>query len=238
MGEMANERGPGSPYLAAAGAAWEEGPNAGEWIARRLGPFGPSVGHAVPNDYPAYAIVEIPWGAESDVPDPALTFDALFDVLEAFTGDQVVHCGIWPGFGFMYATGDDPRTAQGMGVSVAWSPAEPRPPQEEIDRQLAAAREDMAGRRVECPDAEPLRLPHREYYLWSGPLRSAMAFRHMSESPPSLIWPDDRSWFAGTPIYSNEIAVAGSSELIDAVLRDDRLSTRRATPADDLDIDD
>jgi hypothetical protein len=57
-------------------------------------------------------------------------------------------------------------------------------------------------------------------------------------SPPSPIWPEDRSWFVGTPIYSNEIAVAGSRELIDTVLHDNRLSTRRATPDDDLDIDD
>jgi hypothetical protein len=149
-----------------------------------------------------------------------------------------VHCGIWDGFGFMYPTGDDPRTAPGMGAGIFWPPDAPRPPQEEIDRELAAAREEMAGRRVECPDAEPLRLPERAYYLWSGPLRSAMAFRHESNSPPSLIWPEDRAWFVGTPIYSNEIAVAGPDELIDAVLRDDRLSARRATPDDDLDIDD
>jgi hypothetical protein len=68
----------------------------------------------------------------------------------------VVQCGIWDGFGFMYATGDDPRTADGMGVGVFCSPDAPRPPQEEIDRELAAAREYIASRRVECPDAEPL----------------------------------------------------------------------------------
>jgi hypothetical protein len=227
-----------SPYLAAVGATWDDGPAAGEWIAGRLGPFGPSVGHAVPHGYPVYAIVEIPGNAEVDVPEPDVTFDALLDVLEPFTGDQAVHSGIWPGFAWMYATGDDPRTAPGMGVGVFWSPDAQRPPQEEIDRQLAAAREQMASARVECPDAEPLRLPHREYYLWSGPLRSAMAFRHQSNSPPSLIWPDDRSWFVGTPIYSNEIAVAGSREVIDEILCDRRLSARRAKPDDDLDIDD
>jgi hypothetical protein len=227
-----------SPHLAAVGAAWDDGPAAGEWIARRLGPFGPSVGHAVPHGYPAYAIVEIPWDAEAEVPDPAVTFDALFDVLEPFSGDQAVHSGIWPGFGFMYATGEDPRTAPGRGVILAWPPDEPQPSQDEIDRELAAARERMASERVECPDAEPLRLPHRDYYLWSGPLRSAMAFRRESNSPPSLIWPDDRSWVVGTPIYSNEIAVAGSGEVVDSVLGHAQLSTRRATPEDDLDIDD
>ena len=36
------------PHLVAVDAAWDDGPDAGRWIADRLGPFGPSVGHAVP----------------------------------------------------------------------------------------------------------------------------------------------------------------------------------------------
>jgi len=184
-----------SPYLAAAGATWDEGPTAGGWIAARLGPLGPTVGHAVPRDYDAYAIVEIPWSAEVDVPSPALVYDALFDVLSPFTGAQVVHSGVWDGFSGLHA--------------------------------------ELSGL-----DAEPLRLPHREYHLWSGPLRSAMAFRHEPHSPPSLIWPDDRSWFVGTPIYSSEIAVGGPPAVIEAIVGDGRLSARRAGPDDELDIDD
>jgi len=49
-----------SPHLVAVDAAWDDGPDAGRWIADRLGPFGPSVGHAVPLGYPAYAVVPIP----------------------------------------------------------------------------------------------------------------------------------------------------------------------------------
>ncbi|HEY6890873.1 MAG TPA: hypothetical protein VI300_23930 [Solirubrobacter sp.] len=91
---------------------------------------------------------------------------------------------------------------------------------------------------IGCGRAPSWTWPERAYYLWSGPLRSAMAFRHETNSPPSLIWPEDRTWFVGTPIDSSEIAIAGPSKLIDAVLDNTRLSTRRATPDDDLDIDD
>jgi hypothetical protein len=42
----------------------------------------------------------------------------------------------------------------------------------------------------------------------------------------------------GVPIYANEIAVAGTRALVDAVLADRRLGARPATPNDVLDIDD
>src|SRR4051794_7412593 len=166
---------------------------------------------------------------------PVVALEALLDVLEPFTGEQVVHSGVWDGFGWMYSTGEDPRTAPGMAAHVAWPSDGPPPTQGERDRALAEARELMAADRVEAPDAEPLRLPHRDYYLWSGPLRTALAFRHEAQSPPSLIWPEDRSWFVGAPIYTNEIAVAGPEAVIEAVIADARLGARHATPSDDLD---
>jgi hypothetical protein len=55
-----------SPHLVGVGARWEDGPAVGAWIAERLGSFGPSVGHAVPLGYPAYAIVPITWGEDAD----------------------------------------------------------------------------------------------------------------------------------------------------------------------------
>ncbi len=226
-----------SQHLLAVGARWDEGPEAGAWIADRLGPPGPSVGHAVPLGYSAYAIVPIQWDEnDEDARAPVIALDALFDVLESFTGEQSVHAGVWPGFGWMYETGGDPRANAGVGVW--WSPDEPRPPQAEIDRLRAEGVEAIAAERVEIPDAQPLLLPWREYFLWTGPLRSALAFRHHAWSPPSLIWPHDRSWFIGAPIYTNEIALAGPIDIIDAVLGDARLLARTTTPAEDLDIDD
>jgi hypothetical protein len=91
---------------------------------------------------------------------------------------------------------------------------------------------------VEQPDTALLELPHREYYVWVGPLRSAVAFRQHASTPPSLIWPEDRSWFVGAPICTNEFAVGGSWDLVEAILGDASLAARPATPNDQLDIDD
>ena len=228
-----------SPHLVAVGAGWDDGPGAGAWIADRIGPFGAGVGHAVPLGYPAYAVVPIPWdGDPAGDRGPLIAIEALLDVLGPFTGDQPVHTGMWEGWAWWYDTGADPRTAPGMAVGTAWPEGEARPAQEEIDRALVDAREELAAERVECPDVEPLDLPHRRYYLWTGPLRSATGFRHQPLHPPSLIWPEDRSWFVGAPVYTNEIALAGTTMVVDAVLADPRLKAHRATPGDVLDIDD
>jgi hypothetical protein len=162
----------------------------------------------------------------------------LLAVLGPFAGEQPVHSGMWDGWSWWYDTGTDPRTADGMGVGVFWAEGDGRPPQEEIDRALAASREKVAAERVECPDAEPLHLPWRRYYLWTGPLRSATAFRHQPHNPPSLIWPEDRSWCVGVPIYTSEIAIAGTTVVMDAVLADPRLNAHRVMPDDVLDGDD
>jgi hypothetical protein len=234
-----------SPHLLAVDAAWDDGPDAGAWIADRLGPFGPSVGHAVPLGYEAYAVVPVPaphFDCERCPPVPAdavereslPVIEVLLEVLGSLTSDQPVHFGMWEGWGWWYDTGEDPRTAAGMGVLILFSADDDRSAQEK-DRALAEAREELAADRVECPDVEPLELPARRYYLWTGGLRSVMAF---GREPPSLIWPEDRSWFVGAPIYTNEIAVAGTTVVVDAVVDDPRLNARRATPDDVLDIDD
>jgi hypothetical protein len=228
-----------SPHLVAVNAAWDDGPDAGYWIVDRLGPFGPSVGHAVPLGYPAYAVVPIPPDDDLQSEGGCLSgIEGLLDVLGPLTGDQPVHSGMWDGWAWWYDTGADPRTAPGMDVLIAWPEGDDRPAQEEITRSLADARDELGTERVERPDVERLDLPHRRYYLWTGPLPSARAFRHQPHAPPSLIWPEDRSWFVGAPIYTNEIAVAGTTMVVDAIVADPRLSARSATPDDVLDIED
>ncbi|MBJ7332445.1 MAG: hypothetical protein JHC95_21295 [Solirubrobacteraceae bacterium] len=217
-----------SHHLTIVDAVWEDGPRAGGWIAERLGPFGPTVGHAVPLGYETYAVLPGTDGAD-DGYLPAL--DALLGVLGGFTGERPVHCGMWDGWSWWFEPGTDP----GRGAGVYWDEGA-NPTQEEIDRAVAEAREHFVALCVERPAIAPLALPYRDYYVWTGPLRSATAFRHEPHNPPSLIWPEDRSWFVGIPIYSNEIAIAGSSAVIDAVVTG--LHARRATTDDNLDSDD
>jgi hypothetical protein len=219
---------------------WEDGPDAGGWIADLLGPFGPTVADAVPLGYPAHAIVPVPVPLPDDPqehPGYVPTIEAVIRVLAPFTRQQNVHCAMWEGWSWWYPSGADPRTAPGMGAGVVWFSGD-EPSQEERDRALAQAREAMAAERVEQPNVRLLELPYRTYYVWRGPLESITAFRHHPHNPPSLIWPEDRSWFVGIPIYSNDIAIGGSDVLFDALSAVPPLETRRATRSEVLDIDD
>jgi hypothetical protein len=228
-----------SPQLKAVGAQWVDGPAVGDWIVGRLGRFGPEVSHAVPSGFAAYAIVSIPVDEDADQDlGPINALETLLEVLAPFSAATTIYCGIWPGFGWMHPTGQNPRAVASAGLSY-FGPAEgPRPSQTELDRQRAEAIEKLAAQYVEEPNTTPLALPHREYYVWRGPVRSALAFRQHAYNPPSLIWPKDRSWFVGAPIYTNEYAVGGPQQAIDATLADAHLDARAATPDDRLDIDD
>lgn len=180
---------------------WEDGPEAGGWIADLLGPFGPTVAGAVPRGHPAHAIVPVPRPDDTqEDPGYVPTLEALIDVLAPFARQQHVHCAMWEGWAWWH--------------------------------------QPIAGERVEQPGVRPLELPYRAYHVWRGPLESVTAFRHHPHNPPSLIWPEDRSWFVGIPIYSNDIAVAGSGELIDAMSTAPLPGMRRAARGDVLDIDD
>jgi hypothetical protein len=224
-----------SRQLAAAGAMWVDGPEVGGWIAERLAPFGPSVGHAAPIGYAAYAVVPIVADDDGEPFETLRALEPVLGALEASTQDQRVHTAMWDGWGWWYETGTTPRPA---GVGVYWDQDGPQPSPNEIERARADARDKVADAMVEYPDAAPLELPERRYYVWTGPLRSATAFHDRLHDPPSLIWPDDRAWFIGIPIYTFEIAIAGSLPVIDAIVADPMLNARRVHTDYELEGDD
>jgi hypothetical protein len=205
-------------HLTAAGASWDPGPAAGEWIAPLLDEFGATLGHAVPSGYDAYVVVPIP--ADDDLPGRPeyRTLEALIEVIAPFVGEQTVHVALWEGWGWLYGRDEDPRTAPGFTVFVV-GPQDPE--------TIEQARVAMARDRVARPDVAPLALPGRNYFLWSGPLSSVAALRHTGDIP-SLIWPEDRSWFIGAPIYTREIALGASERMARAVREAPSLRARAA----------
>jgi hypothetical protein len=217
-------------YFTAAGASWDSEPTAGEWIGPLLDVFGATLGHAVPVGYEAYAVVPIPWGDEMPERHDYPVLEDLIEQLAPFTGAQIVHTALWEGWGWLYDRDQDPRTAPGSAAFAF--------PHDET--ALSHAQETMGRRRVARPDAAPLMLPQRNYFLWSGPLSSVAALRHNGDIP-SLIWPEDRSWFIGAPIYTREIAVGADGRIIRAVLDAPRLhalGVRRAKRDEVLQGDD
>jgi hypothetical protein len=67
------------------------------------------------------------------------------------------------------------------------------------------------------------------------------AFRHRipwlaARSP--VIWPRDRSWFVGIPIYTFEIAIAGAASVVNAIVSEPKLNARRVSTDYELDGDD
>src|SRR4051794_6054369 len=211
---------PSSSFLIAANAAWADGTDVGGWIADRLAPFGPSVEHATPLGYAAYAVVPIVPDDDGEPFETLRSLGPVLDTLDAFTGNQPVHTAMWDGWSWWYETGTTPRPS---GVGVLWNQDGPPPSPEEIARARDNARDRVARDMVEYPDVAPLALPYRRYYVWTGPLQSATAFQAWLHNPPSLIWPNDRSWFVSIPIYTFEIAIAGSDAVIDAILADAKL---------------
>jgi hypothetical protein len=81
-------------------------------------------------------------------------------------------------------------------------------------------------------DCELVRLPHREHFLFTGPLAlTQRAFRFgVWEQSPSMWWPDDRAWFVSTDVDGYSTYVGGSAACIDAVLTCPGLEAIPVTP--------
>jgi hypothetical protein len=82
-----------------------------------------------------------------------------------------------------------------------------------------------------------LRHPGRDYLLFCSPLRAATEIVDPTTGwtqSPNLFWPADRAWCVATEIDFDSTLVAGSSELIAAVLAEPVLAAWPVDPDDSL----
>ncbi len=203
---------------------WDDDASAGAWIEARLGTWA-TVAGVMPAGYPAYVCFanaadpqESAFGglighAGLSRPD---RLDQLLDLLAPITGDQRCHFALWTGFGDLYDHGTDPMRTTSFGYLTASGPDEPAPDASELSSR---EREYRYARMIERPAAPTLKLPGRAYHLWHGPLAAARAMQRADHSP-TLMWPEDRSWFVGSEIDYLVTILAGPTELADRALAD------------------
>jgi hypothetical protein len=68
-----------------------------------------------------------------------------------------------------------------------------------------------------------VRLPGRDYLLYTGPIDAALAFAGTPGQTPNLWWPADRAWCVATEIDLCWSYVGGPAELIDELTAEPRL---------------
>lgn len=142
--------------LSAASASWEDGGVAGGWIGPLLDEFGPTLGHAIPRGYEAYAVVPLFVGDEDADRRDYRVLAEIIALLSPFTREQVVHTALWEGWGWLSDPGDRDRSAAASIVLHAG------PNNRDA---LRWAREEVARNRVIRPSVARLLLPHRDYIV-------------------------------------------------------------------------
>lgn len=155
------------------------------------------------------------WAAPipGEIPDQVL--DLLVPVLGDHTASEHGWFCLWDGWGSI--TGSMFRT-------VAWPTHQPPPPGGPVSAHAlpAFAPGVLKGAKV--------RLPHRAYLLFEGPLEATGELgavvswepagdRTFERQTPSLWWPDDHAWCAGNEIDATFTCVGGSRQLINALLQ-------------------
>jgi hypothetical protein len=241
------------------GPDWSQDVGQADWIGPRLAPFDSHVvTSVVPGGFPAYARIlhpaedpvtgdrlvrwaavaawsglplgraaqfhsvalpperpaaPAPWSGQGPragslyLPDAAV----LADWLRAWTGtpDECWFC-VWDGHGWDHTV----RFTQAGGPSLA------------VPDPVAAA--IRAGARV--------RLPHRDYLLYSGPVEAAVATAAVAGDgqTANLWWPRDRAWCAATEIDLPWTYVGGPTGLIEGLAADPRIEALPAGPQDSV----
>lgn len=238
-----------------------------DWIAPRLGGRFGAVGLTVPRGYPAYARIchpaknktgePVSWSEVAEAtgrrphalmqwhgivgsPDslnmknslwdganpcrgslPPLSLSVLCDRLAQGQHEPDCYFCLWEGYGGLETygwlegdvTSDSKMTAQDRHIFTSDELSRPR-----------------------------LHLPHRDYVVLAGPLRSALrigSFAANSFWPqsPNLFWPADRTWCVATEIDFDSTLVGGPEQLVDAILRTPELDAWPVTVDDSLAYD-
>jgi hypothetical protein len=190
-----------------------------DWLRASLTTFATSVGSFLPGHFPAYARIYNPFG---DVGDPigAVSWNTLAaqagrDLSDPAAAADFAHQGV-------------PNAQARSGTttrSVVGTLVEHLRPATRTPEQCYFAL--WHGYSIVPPGLIPkLELPHREYYVYIGPLEAALSsfdpfpFSHQFAN---LWWPADQAWCVATEVDFAWTYVGGPRSSIDAIVADARL---------------
>jgi hypothetical protein len=239
------------------GPAWSDAVGAAGWIGPRLLPFGVSqVASVVPGGFAAYARVLHPaeepatgerlvrWAEVAAWSGQPLHRDAQFHTIAlppvrpsrpapwASQGPRQgslypPDAGVLAGLARNWTTTPDRCwfcVWDGYGWAAVMLTAPGQPAQPVPDPLPAAVR---SGPRV--------RLPHREYLLYTGRAEDVTAPALVGEDQTAnLWWPEDRAWCVASAIDLSWSYVGGPAGLIQQVLADRRIEALPTSPGDPL----
>jgi hypothetical protein len=159
------------------------------------------------------------------------TLTVLCDVIGHRGAVDKCFFAIWEGHGWVDGGG-------GSLIGIGWG-GESSP-----DSELIATIE-AANSAPAFPDGvlsgPKLSLPNRSYYVFEGPLDSALDIGHRKQildrehfepHAPDLIWPRDHSWFIGTDTDLWFAYLGGSSALVHEILGEAQLESRAVSASD------
>ncbi|WP_201023239.1 hypothetical protein [Serinicoccus chungangensis] len=92
---------------------------------------------------------------------------------------------------------------------------------------------------VDCPPvrrsvmvgAPLVRVPHREYYLFEGPLEAIHEWG-AGELLPAFVWPEDRAWCTAADVDQHWVGVGASEPALQGLLASLDLDVVRADPTE------
>jgi hypothetical protein len=178
--------------------------------------------HAISRASPAAGSGPAPWDGE-DPPDGNLPVELLgvlcATLAEHTSTPRSCRFCLWDGYGWLH--GSPSIAIMGRRGSIPVPPAYP----------------------AEVLDGPRVRLPGRDYLLFTGPLAAAPLlgwtdpYGSFLPQSPNLFWPKDQAWCVASEIDLFCTLVAGSDALAKALLADPRLEAWRVRPEDPIAFD-
>ncbi len=80
---------------------------------------------------------------------------------------------------------------------------------------------------ADLPDSK-LRLPYRDYLLFTGDVRDGVLLADRVGQTPNLWWPQSRTWFLATGIDMDSTYIGGPADLVERLLSDGDIETEPA----------